>query len=401
MGNEDQAKCVRCGACLSVCPVYEVTAHERFSPRGKQDLLGWLLSRGGRLAGCQGLLETLKACLQCHACSAVCPAGVRVDDLVWQARRQTTSHTGLPWWLRGSFRAAASMPGVSSAMMKLPGSSGLLNRVLGLAAQGLDLGEMPEIAPVPALLADDIRSLAGDRERGAVGALFVGCVQNYMFPNVVRGMARWFNNRVFVPSGQVCCGLSAFSSGDVDLAKSLAETNLMAFADTRTDFILTGCASCASMIKKWPLLFEPGDPMRERAEDAARKVVEFTEAVVRFHVVPEKIELLHPGPALLHLPCHQRYDACSREAPLALMEGLYPGMVSMLGECCGHGGAFSLGNPRLSSLIFQKRMEAVREIRPRVLFTTCSGCLLQWRSRLPRDPDMPVVIHPAEALVAD
>ncbi len=397
MEPEILAKCARCGACLSVCPVYEATAHERFSPRGKQELLKGLLSCKDRISRYPALLETIKACLQCHACSAVCPAGVRVDDLVWQARRETLSKTGLPWWFKGSLKASAAIPGLS-AMLKIPGSSGLVNRLLGIAAQGLDLAGMPEMAPVPALLDENIRSLTGNPAQGSVGVLFVGCVQNYIFPDVVRGMARWFNKRLFVPDNQVCCGLSAYTSGDVALARSLAETNIRAFGDMHADFVLTGCASCASMIRKWPQLFELDDPVRGLATDIAHKVVEFTEAVVKFKVVPANVEARYPGPVLLHLPCHQRYGACSRVAPKALLEGLYPGKVSVLEECCGHGGSFSLGNPGLSSRIFQKRLETLAHDRPRALFTTCSGCLLQWRSRLSGDSDMPIVLHPAEAV---
>ena len=70
---------MRCGFCLPHCPTFAITNRERSSPRGRAQLAK---------AVAQGELELSEAvcyegffCLDCRACTTVCPAGVKVGPI--------------------------------------------------------------------------------------------------------------------------------------------------------------------------------------------------------------------------------------------------------------------------------------------------------------------------------
>ena len=77
-------KCVRCGMCQSVCPVFAELQKEAAVARGKVTLIAKLLSK--EIEHSKKLSTYLFQCLGCGACSENCPNGVRADELILEAR---------------------------------------------------------------------------------------------------------------------------------------------------------------------------------------------------------------------------------------------------------------------------------------------------------------------------
>ena len=97
--KEIAEKCVRCGLCQSVCPVFAELQKETAVARGKVSLIRKVLSED---AGYSERLSThLLQCLGCGACTESCPNGVQADELILAARALMVESKGLsfPKWL--------------------------------------------------------------------------------------------------------------------------------------------------------------------------------------------------------------------------------------------------------------------------------------------------------------
>src|SRR5437870_2039242 len=78
--------CIRCGACLPVCPTYNTDLLEIQSPRGRVQLMRQV--EEGLLSPSENFLDHMYHCLDCRACQSVCPTGVRIGEQVLRARVQ-------------------------------------------------------------------------------------------------------------------------------------------------------------------------------------------------------------------------------------------------------------------------------------------------------------------------
>ncbi len=431
--------CARCGACLPNCPVYRNTLLERLGPRGKHELL-----QGGRADfSWPSVKETVSACLQCGACEATCSAGIAVNREILQARAENREFS--PSWpmLWRLFSSDLTWASASKLLSSLPAAAGILYRLASLSAllKDADIVCAVEPAGIPLLSSKGIRNFHQKNVRSAHGilsksvtasvhvcrsdqdglkgpahevvglgvagtsghrgpsiALFVGCVQNFIYPEVPVSMAAWFPNALFViPPGQCCCGLPAVSAGAVEPARRLIERNLRAFAEVDADIILTGCASCAYMIRKWPEIMKHHKDAARQARSVAERVKEFTEY---WHQQDFRgLGTVHHATGVtFHAPCHARFsDRGTVAAEGFLNHVLGRGFVAMEQGCCGLGGSFSMRHPRISMDIFQERIAALEQCGANTVVTNCSGCLLQWRAMSARQGiDRPTVLHVAE-----
>ena len=69
--------CVRCGACVSICPAYLVTSDETITGRGKLFIARKLLE-GSRVSREEA--QKLFLCMHCRGCQDVCQSGLRLLD---------------------------------------------------------------------------------------------------------------------------------------------------------------------------------------------------------------------------------------------------------------------------------------------------------------------------------
>lgn len=80
---KDMLRCMRCGACLNICPVYRhITGHGYGSIYPGP--MGIVLTAG--LVGYDGIDSMAFACSLCGACAEHCPVGIPIHDLIRQHR---------------------------------------------------------------------------------------------------------------------------------------------------------------------------------------------------------------------------------------------------------------------------------------------------------------------------
>ncbi len=88
-GLRDILTCIRCGACLNACPVFqEIGGHAYVGAGGETTPypgpMGMVVSPG--LFGGEAFGPLAQLCTLCGACAEACPAGIRLPDLILRVR---------------------------------------------------------------------------------------------------------------------------------------------------------------------------------------------------------------------------------------------------------------------------------------------------------------------------
>ncbi len=77
-------KCIRCGYCYELCPLFKSNNWESDTPRGKLLLIYGLIN--GEIDPTQEIVDKIFQCFYCKNCSDNCSAGVPVTDILSDAR---------------------------------------------------------------------------------------------------------------------------------------------------------------------------------------------------------------------------------------------------------------------------------------------------------------------------
>ncbi|MFX0093556.1 MAG: (Fe-S)-binding protein [Candidatus Hodarchaeota archaeon] len=80
-------KCVRCGRCRALCPVFAVTGFETYGARGKNIVIEQALE-GNLSLNDPDLKKLVFACAQCKGCEELCPSGMKTAELVAFLRKE-------------------------------------------------------------------------------------------------------------------------------------------------------------------------------------------------------------------------------------------------------------------------------------------------------------------------
>jgi glycolate oxidase iron-sulfur subunit len=398
--------CAKCGACITVCPVYQVTGRESLTARGKLHLFEHLASEEKTAA----YANILSACLLCGACDDVCPRQVDIHHLVVDARRKqpsrTTEQTLLYKISQKALATPAILAGISKAaqaagnlfLKNLPEKSGLRYKL-----SFLDLDKW-QTTPARSSAQNSITN----NEAPPQTAYFAGCFARHLNTGITSDtfllLKATGQSPPSMPDSQVCCGLAAWSAGDTSTAKKLAQINIEAFEETNLP-ILASCASCYTHLKKYPEIFKEDNNWRFRAETFADRVREFSTFFLAALSEPQDIFINNPTgdtqKILYHDPCHLRFRAKITKAPRQLIN-LVPGkkLVSLPhgSQCCGQGGLFDILHPDLSKKIMGKLLDDYQMNTADTIVTTCTGCLIQWRRAISAGRHATDVIHLATLL---
>jgi glycolate oxidase iron-sulfur subunit len=377
--------CVRCGACMTVCPLYRHTGREGAVARGKLTLLE--LFQAGRLNSPEALRDFLEYCLLCGACADKCAVGLPVPDLVKKARAEINGQIGSafrPSWVlaRVAWQAPHLIPRAAPFAPLLNRLKDWLGEESGLAyrlwpALSLALQRFPNLQRTP------FRRQAPSYLAGRSSlrlAFFSGCGTEALFPQAGLAFLRICENlgaEVVIPPEQGCCGLLAESAGEVELSREQAKRLVQSFGGLAVDFVVTACASCSYRLKRLGLVLAD-EPEAEAARRLAAKVREASEFLVQ-EAAYRPLPLVRPEGVVYHDPCHLHRDQGISAEPRALLQAATgDALLEPAGmECCGLGGVFGVTSPQISRELGQARLAAYEATGAGVLATSCSGCLVQ------------------------
>ncbi|WP_367043080.1 FAD-binding and (Fe-S)-binding domain-containing protein [Streptomyces sp. Je 1-332] len=326
-----------------MCPSFRVTGEEEHSTRGRARMLHEMLAGDVVTDGWRSeeVRDALDLCLSCKGCRSDCPVGVDMATYKaeflhhhYEGRRRPAAHYAMGWlplWLRLASRTRTA--GVANALAGVGVLASLAKRLGGIA---------PE-REIPRLAGETFRRWFRNREASAAPGgptvvLWPDTFTDHLSPAVGRAAVRVLEEaglRVVVPPGDVCCGLTYVSTGQLDRARAVMRRTLermVPLLDSGALLVVLE-PSCAAALTTDLVELLAGD---ERAGELASRVRTFAQALEQ--LAPEWSPPRIDRPVVGQTHCHQHAvlgDAAERRLrERAGLEG------ELSGGCCGLAGNF-------------------------------------------------------------
>jgi Fe-S oxidoreductase len=362
----EAVRCIRCGLCQGVCPVFGVLRTEGAVARGKVQLAKGLAE--GTLAPSPTMRERLFCCLDCNACVQSCPSGVKVTDLLAAAKGELARANLLP---EGLAQLEATIARTRNIL-------GEANEGRLMWSEGLPEPLAPAGSPSPAG-----QSATGDKlsapQTPAEVALFVGCLASF-YP-LAYGIPQAFWQLLQVAGVQTtmlggeewCCGFPLLGAGLVAQAQELAAHNI---AQVRALGVRALVATSPSCYHTWRDVYPDlaGEPL-------GFEVLHSTQLLEQL-LVAGRLRPRGLGPLVVtyHDPCDLGRKSAVYDAPRRLLASI-PGvtLVEMARSrenamCCGGGGNLETVDADLSITIARQRLAQADEVGAQVLASACQQC---------------------------
>jgi glycolate oxidase iron-sulfur subunit len=359
LDDAELVACVGCGLCLPHCPTYRVTGEEIASPRGR--IAAMRAVTEGRAPMDAVFAGAMDACIQCRACEAACPSGVRFGHLMEDTREALAPD-------RSRSRRAVEAVAFRGVLPH--------RRVLGVATRALALGQRAHVVPrrlgLPRLPLRSPAPLSADTDPDTY--LFTGCVMDAWQRDVHRAALRVMRAtgaRVGLPGpGADCCGALHAHAGRRHDAERLAARVLGAFPGDAP--IVVDSAGCGAALADYGRLL---------GTDAARAFSDRVVDVSTWLVDRPSLRLRRrETTVVVQDPCHLRHVQRAHVPVATLLARAYPVRVTDDdGLCCGAGGAYSAFEPDLSEAVRARKVDALVAAAGGVPFVVASanpGCAM-------------------------
>ena len=377
-------RCIRCGACANVCPVYRMVGGHQYGHIyiGAVGLILTYFFHGREKA--RNLVQN---CINCGACKQVCAAGIDLPRIIKSVHERVQDEEGHPLQsmllgkiLKNRKLFHGLLKTARKAQKPVTGGTPYLRHLPMILSGDHNFRRLPAIAPraFRDIWPELEHQFRIDRPIMQV-SLFSGCVQDFVYPEQLEAAVRVLADQgvaLAFPMKQSCCGLPVRMMGETPAARQVAAQNVLALSWDQPDYVVTLCASCASHITHdYPVLLKD-DPVLEEKAAAPSPITTY------------------------HAPCHLCRGLNVRNAPRELIKKAGLNFKPAVEEetCCGFGGTYSSKFPAISAQILAKKLEDAAATGAVQLVTECPGCILQLRGGA-RQRGMDLrVIHISEML---
>ena len=356
-GEFDRAvrRCVGVGKCRNdhtpggvMCPSYQVTGEEKHSTRGRSRLLLEMLRGEVITDGWQSdeVAEALDGCFSCKGCLTDCP--VNVDMATYKAEFLYQRYKGklrpavhyAMGWLPVALRGAALAPTLANAVTAYEPAAKIMKKLAGIAQERA----VPKFATGGTLKQRLRRKLGGKtRRENSPGRrevlLWPDTFTQFFDPHIGEAAVEVLNAAGFVvrvPKGELCCGLTWISTGQLDVARAVAKRTLDALEPhLDADIPIVGLEpSCLANFKHDLPALLPDDP---RAKKLAK--LSITLAGVLERDAPDYRPPQTDRPAITQIHCHQ-HAVLGDKAERSLAANAGVDLTVLDSGCCGVAGNF-------------------------------------------------------------
>ena len=340
LDNEIMA-CIMCGFCRAGCPTYVETSLESINARGRVILAYHLLT--GRLKPSKELAERFYKCTTCLNCNAICPAGIKVSDIVQAARVRLVE--------------AGYLPPIHGTLIQ------------SIEEKGNPFGEAKEKR-------SDIYPAQFKFKEKASTLLFFGCVASYQDVNLIPSTLKIMNqaNIDYTTLGneESCCGYISYLVGDQKEFERCIKNNISHFERKGLKEIVTTCAGCYRTFKDlYPK--HNGFPNVQ-----VYHTVEYLEKLIANGKLNfkngAKLKVAYHDPCDIgrHMNIYDPPRNVIRAIPsVELIE--FP-QNRNLAKCCGGGGGLKAYDTEMSLEIAYKRAQQATTMGADTIVSACPAC---------------------------
>ena len=401
-------RCIRCGACANICPVYRMVGGHAMG-HVYMGAIGLILTYFYH--GKDKARNIIQNCINCEACKAVCAGGINLPAVIAEIRARLNEEDGSPIESSLLAKVLANRKLFHTllrfgkwAQKPMTAGTPYIRHLPEVFLKGQGFRALPAIADKPFRdMWEKLKTMTNPNAKIKVG-LFAGCAQDFIYPEHLAAAVKLFTAKgcaVDFPMGQSCCGLPVQMMGERKASEEVARNNLNAFDAAGYDYIVTLCASCASHLKHaYPRVLR-------NYPDLAAKVQQFTQKVTDFSSFARDVlgiteaDFNKSGEGVCyHAPCHLCRGMGITEQPRSLIDmaaNYKPANEEDV--CCGFGGSYSVKFPEVASQVLEKKLTNLEATGASTLVTDCPGCVIQLRGGEEKRGKKLKVEHIVELLV--
>jgi iron-sulfur cluster protein len=373
----DALNCIRCGACMNICPTYGVVGGHTFGhiypgPIG----IPWT----SEVHGLEKAGDFAPLCISCGLCKEICPAKIDIPMMIADVKHRDAETHPHPQVNKALMQAEgfAKFGSATAPVSNWFLNNGLFRGVLEKAV-GIDRRRN-----LPPFARDTFDKRFGRRPKKSGSrkvAYFVDIYANYNAPELGIGVVDHLEQldcEVIVPP-QRSSGYPYIGYGDLDKARECAEYNVSRLASVVRD----GYTIVASEPTAAYCLMVSYTKLLPESEDA-KLVAAHTRELFNYLLEIEGDDLAQTWAGKrfgFHCSCHQRPMGSGDEAQEWLRRRGAEVEFVQTGTCCGMGGTFGLKAGELgydlSQAVGEPLFQAFADAKVDTIVTESSVCKIQ------------------------
>src|SRR5579875_186637 len=337
---KEALNCIRCGACMNVCPTYGAVGGHVFGyiypgPIG----IPWT----EEVHGLEKASEFAHLCVACGLCKEICPADIDIPMMIAKVKEKDVEQNGQ---LMANTVLSRSDDFAKVASATAPLSNWIIqsrvSRALMSSLLGIDRKRKLPRFERQTLEKEFSRQKRVIQNPVAKVVFFPDIAANYNEPKKgmkALNMLRDAGVSVEIPGGLKPSGMPYISYGELGKAREIAQHNvaiLKDFVERGYAIVSTEPTAIYCLRQSYPKLLDDSKESIKVAENS----FEFFEYLARYSKIDPSIGR---GRVVgVHIPCHERALSSSRYAIELLKGAGYDVKVIETGTCCGMAGTFGL-----------------------------------------------------------
>ncbi len=336
--------CIRCGACMNVCPTYGIVGGHTFGyiypgPIG----IPWT----EEIHGLDKASDFAHLCISCGLCKEICPAGIDMPMMIAKVKEKDVKQNGQLIANKVLSRsdefaklASATAP-ISNWVIQSRLSRIFMHKLLGIERKR----KLPLF--VRSTFEKQFPKIRASINNASSKVVYFPDISaNYNEPDVAVKAVTLLQREgieVVVPPKLKPSGMPYISYGELERATKIAKHNvkiLVEFVKQNYDIVATEPTATYCLKEVYPRLLDNA----EESKIVSTHAFEFFEY---FATHRKGGHLLHGKQNAntrlgFHIPCHQRALSSGRDTISLLREAGYQVKVIETGTCCGMAGTFGL-----------------------------------------------------------